>query len=122
MLQRQHVREEGLKGLWKAQQILSRIMMDDEYLGSADIPSAKLSATLPKKRKPKPQKRKVEESDDDEPPKKKAAPKPGMTKAVEAALEKIAELSEELAGDLKKGDKKKANEITKLATTALDVL
>merc|ERR1711998_217433 len=57
----------------KRNRVLSRIMMDDEYQNSDSIPSSKLQATLPKKRKPKP-KKKIESSDDeDEPPKKKAS-------------------------------------------------
>merc|ERR1712159_698763 len=105
----------GVSG--RRNRVLSRIMQDDESLGSDSIPTSKLNASLPKKRKPAPKKKPVEDSP---PPKKKGGKSDNVMKAIEACLEKIEELSSELAEDLTKGEKKTAKEIAKLAASALE--
>merc|ERR1712167_438344 len=95
--------KEALKTKGPRKRMLSRIMLDDSFFGSDEIPTSKLTATIPKKKKEK-QKEKNKDKTVGSP-----EPKAGYTsqvmKAVSSVLNKISELAEELQDSVDKKDK-----------------
>merc|ERR1711939_539765 len=116
--------KQAMKVKGSRKRMLSRIMMDDSFYGADDIPPQKLSAVLPKKKKAPKAKASEKEKDSETraAPKAKGGYSSHTLKAIQSVLQKIEETSEEMADDLKKDKKngKKAAEINKLATAALD--